>query len=176
MSNTDYRAGRVGGGRTTAGWFLLGSPFLLGFALLMSMLFSLIARRARPLIAWLCLVVIFTPLIAMALVNSTPAARLRTALDIEPPAGTRIHRIQKFDSFNDGSMISGVCSADPQFVSRLIATHALEVSDSAGMLQDVLPDEPIPDDGTVFSGNDLTLFYDADQSLLYFFRHLGRRP
>jgi len=175
MSNADYRAGRIGGGRTTAGWFVLGSPFLFGFGLLASMFFSFVARRAGPVVGWLCLLVVFVPLILVSFKRTTPAGRLRTALDIEPPPELRIHRIQQFDSFNDGICISGVCSAAPQLFQTLIASHSLKASDSAGILHQVMPDEPIPEDATAYASIELTIYYDADRSLLYFYRRRGGR-
>ena len=175
MSNIEYRPGRFAGGRTTAGWFVLGSPFLFGLGLLVSLFFSFVARRTRLLYGCLCLLAVFVPLIVFALIRTTPAARLRTALDVEPPAGTQIQRIEQFDSFNDGSTIAGVCSASPQLVQTLIAPHALKASDSGGILHQVLRDEPIPEEGRVFAGDELTIYYDADRSLLYFCRRLGQR-
>lgn len=175
MSGTEYRPGSIAGGRTTAGWFVLGSPFLLGFGLLVSLFFSFISRRTRTVVGWLCLLIVFTPLIAFAYSRTTPAARLRTALDIEPPAGTQIQRIERYDSFNDGSTIAGVCSASQQFVQALITAHALKESNSGGLLHQVLRDEPIPEEARVFAGDQLTIYYDADGSHLYFCRRLGHR-
>jgi hypothetical protein len=161
MSTMDYRPGRIAGGRTTAGWFVLGSPFLLGFGLLVSLLFSLIARRTRPVVGWLCLLAVFVPLIIVAYVRTTPAARLRTALDIKPPTGTQIRRIVRYDSFNDGSTIAGVCSASPQFVQTLVEAHALRASNFGGTLYQALRDEPIPEEVGALAGDELTLYYDA---------------
>ena len=175
MSTIDYRPGRIAGGRETAGWFVLGSPFLLGFGLLASLLFSFVARRTRPVVGWLGLLAVFVPLIVFACLRTTPAARLRTALDIELPAGTEILRMKEYDSFNDGSTIGGVCSVSPETVQTLIAIHGLKASDSAGMLHQVLPDEPIPEEAHVFAGDQLTIYYDADRSLLYFCRRSGQR-
>jgi len=175
MSNAEYRPGRVAGGRTTAGWFVLGSPFLVGFGLLASLPFSFVARRARPAVGWLCLLAVFVPLIVFAILRTTPNARLRRALDIELPAETGIQCLDQFDSFNNGSSVAGICSASPQLVQALIATHALKVSGDRGTLHREMRDEPIPEDATVFAGNELTIYYDADRSLLYFYRHLGQR-
>lgn len=173
--NTQYRAGDAGGGRTTAGWFILGLPFLLGFVLLASLLFSFIARRAGVISGWACLLVLFIPLMVRAYVSSTPAARLRSALNIDLPAGTRIQRLDQFDSFNDGISISGVCSATPQVVQTLIAAHALKTQNS-GMLRQVMRDEPIPEDVPVLASDELTIYYDANTSLLYFYRRLRPLP
>ena len=175
MSNADYRTGYIDGGRTTSGWFLLGSPFVLGIALPVSMSFSFVARRTRPVVGWVSLLVVFIPLITIALVKTTPTARLSTALEMEPPVGTRIQQIKQSDSFNDGITISGVCSTDPQFVNKVISTHGLEISDYASVLQQAIPDESIPDDGKVFAGDELVIFYDADRSLLYFSRRIGQQ-
>ncbi len=175
MSNADYRPGSFAGGRTTAGWFVLGAPFLLGFGLLMSLPFSCIARRTRPVVGWLCLLAVFVPLTALAILETTPVARLHTALGVEPPVGTRIHRIAQYDSFNDGSMTAGICSGNSDFVQTLIADHGLERSRSYGLLKRMLQDEIIPNEPDVLDGNGLTIWYDADRSLLYFCRHLGQR-
>ena len=175
MSNLEYRPGHVAGGRTTAGWFVLGSPFLLGFGLLVSLPFSFVARRARPVIGWVCLLAVFVPLIVFAFIRTTPQARLRTALGIEPPAETRIQRLEQFDSFNDGSTIAGVCSASPQLVQTLVATHDLRASESGGIIRQVMRDEPVPEEVNELAGNELTIYYDADRSLLYFYRRLGQR-
>lgn len=174
MSNAEYRAGH-GGERTTAGWFILGFTFVFGLGLLLSLLFCLISRRS-VLIGWLCLAGIFIPLIAFAFVNTSPAARLRKALDTDPPADTRIERIQQYDSFGDGVVIFGACSADPDFVQKLINTHAMTPT-SAARLQQSMPDERISDDAKAYFGKGLTILHDADRSRLYFFRSWGeRRP
>jgi hypothetical protein len=175
MSGTEYRPGSMVGGRTTAGWFVLGSPFLLGFAFLVSLLFSLISRRTKPVVGWLCVLAVFGPLIAFAFSRTTPGARLRTVLGSEPPVGTQIQRIDQYDSFNDGSTIAGVCSGSPQFVQSLITAHSLKASDSSGLLKQMLRDEPIPEEVTVLAGDELTIWYDPERSLLYFCRRLGQR-
>lgn len=176
LSDADYRAGDIAGGRTTGGWFVLGLPFNLVAGLLASLLFSFVARRTRPLVGWSCLLAVFIPLIVIAFVQTTPAARLRSALDIELPAGTLIQRIGAVKTFHGGG-IFGVCSADSQFVDQLVAVHALTPSDSRAMLLQMMPDESIPEDGKVFTGGGLFIFYDADRSLLLFIRHLGQpRP
>jgi hypothetical protein len=174
MSGIEYRPVSVVKERTTAGWFMLGSPFLLGFGLLVSLLFTLIARRTRPVVGWLCLLVVFVPLISFAYSSTTPAARLRTALGSQPPVGTQIRRIEQYDSFNEGITIAGVCSGSPQFVQTLITAHSLKASHSDGLLRQMLRDEPIPEEVTVLAGDQLTIWYDADQSLLYFCRRLGQ--
>jgi hypothetical protein len=166
----------MAGGRTTAGWFLLGLPFLLGLGLIVSLLFSLISRCTRPAFGWLCLAVVFTPLIVSACSKTTPAARLRAALTTEPPVGTSIYRIEQYDSFNDGSTIIGVCSASPEYVQTLLTTHSLEVSGQGGFLNRRLRDEPIPEEATVYSNNELIIWYDAEHSRLYFYRRIGQRP
>lgn len=154
---------------------MLGSPFLLGFGLLASLLFSLISRRTNTLVGWLCVLVVFGSLIAFAYSRTTPGARLRKALGSEPPVGTQIQRLDQYDSFNDGSTIAGVCSGSPQFVQTLITAHSLKASDSGGLLKQMLRDEPIPEEVTVMAGRELTIWYDPDRSLLYFCRRLGQR-
>ncbi|MCE9532237.1 MAG: hypothetical protein K8T89_14125 [Planctomycetes bacterium] len=178
MSTADYRAGGFFGGRTTAGWFVIGSPFLLVFALGVSLVFSLIARRFGTRVGWACLLVVFVPLTAIAYFNTTPAARVRAALDLDPPAGTQIFRIAQFDSFNEGISIYGVCSADAPFVDKLIAAKGLKPSDPHGLLPGGMQEESIPpENAAAYSGNRLAIFYDADLSRLYFYRRFGQpRP
>jgi hypothetical protein len=173
MSNADYRPGSFAGGRTTSGWFVLGTPFLIGIALLMSLPFSFLARRTRPVIGWLCLLAVFIPLIVAAIVSTTPGARLHTALDIKLPADTRIERITQADSFNAGITISGICSATPQLVNQLVAARALKPTPSPDWLKKNLRDETFPDGGQAFSGDRMEIVYDPARSVLFFSRRLG---
>lgn len=169
MSTADYRPGRFGGGRETAGWFVLGSPMIVGFALLPSALFTFVALRTRPVVGWSFLLAVAAALTVLAFVQTTPAARLMSALGVEPPAGTRIQFIRESDSFNGGRSTWGVCTADPQFVDRLIAARGLNPSDSAAtFLHQVMANESMPADRTVFTGDRLAILYDADRSLLFF--------
>ena len=66
MSDTNYRAGDMYGGRTTSGWFLLGFPIFIVFAQLAVLLFSFVARLTRPVGGWVCLLGVFVPLIVNA--------------------------------------------------------------------------------------------------------------
>ena len=127
------------------------------------------------MVGWMCLLAIFAPLIGFAYLRTTPAAWLRTAFDLQPPPATRIQRIQAFDSFNDGNTIAGMCSASPQFVETLIATHALTASARTNVFHQAMPDEPLPEDAEVFEGSELTIYYDPNRSLLYFYRRPGQR-
>ena len=46
MSGMDYFEGAPSGGYQTAGWFLLGMPFLLGFGFLVSAAIAFVARES----------------------------------------------------------------------------------------------------------------------------------
>ncbi|MBX3444540.1 MAG: hypothetical protein KF774_19220 [Planctomyces sp.] len=171
MSDADYRPGSRWGGRTTAGWFWLGLPFLLLVGLLSTLPFSWIARRRGPGVGWLCLLTAFVPLLAVACILTTPMARLRAALGTDPPDGTEILRLRQIDSFNDGNTVTGVCSAGPEFVSRLTAAHGLRQADVDPGRFD-LSGVSLPAAGQGFLGEGLTVFHDADRSQLWF----QRRP
>ena len=171
MSDTNYRAGDMYGGRTTSGWFLLGFPIFIVFAQLAVLLFSFVARLTRPVGGWVCLLGVFVPLIVNAVLQTTPAARLRSVLKVGLPVGIHIQRLDQHDSFNDGSTFWGVCSADARFVDQLVAVHALTTSDSRAVFRDIMPEETILTDGRVFSGRGLTILYDVDRSLLFFYRN-----
>ncbi len=175
MSGTEYQAGDWSSGRTTAGWFVLGSPIFLGLGLVMSLPFSAAACRARPQYAWMLLLAVFIPLIVVAFVETTPTARLREALGVTPPTETVIHRIEAFDSFNEGTTIVGFCSASPQFVQTLIEANALKQSGSGGVYLPASWHETLPEGASVYGGDNLTIYYDADRARLYFQRRQGQR-
>lgn len=173
----DYRVGAWLGGRTTAGWFLLGSPFLFIFSFIGALVPTLLARKTRPVIAWILLLALFVPLIVRAWVNTTPMARLKLSLEIDPPADLKIDRLQMYDSFNDGNTVYAVCTADQAFVDRLIARHrlTLQTDDPSESNYARSFDEALPTDLKWYQGQHLTVYFSEERSRIYFIRRLYER-
>lgn len=173
MSSADYSVAQPGGSRKTAGWFILGFPFIVVFGLLASLLFSLIARRSRPIVAWGCVLAIFPTLIAISIRYTTPEARVQSALGVKLPADTEVIRVVQQDSFNAGITYWGICTGDQQFLNMLITHHALQATNptSTAWLNAGLHDQSIPKVAILFENDELMLWYDSDASMIYFYRH-----
>ena len=175
MSSADYRADTGTGVRTTAGWFILGSPILIFFGIGMGLVFWALARLRGYLISWISLILLFGVLISLTIRATTPAARLRSALEIEIPDDVQLVRIRVSDSFNEGIFQSGVCTADRAFVDQLVGVHGLV---SHGPVDRV----PLPkafkeisfsEDAIKFANDEFELYFDPVNSLMYFSRDEG---
>ncbi len=170
ISTMDFRPGRFADGRTTAGWFVLGAPIFLGIGVLMALFFAWVARRYHPVVSWIGLLVLFVPLIAHAVERTTPEARLARALDISLPPGIAVQRLQQSDSFGDGDTVTGICTAPPEFAETLIVTHDLHVQPHGAGLQLPLPEIAPERSAPIYANEFLDIYYDSEQSLLYFYR------
>ncbi len=166
----DYSSTSSGDGRQTAGWFVLGLPMLVPIAMLSTMPFSMIARRGRPAIAWLTMSALFGVLIWFAFFQSTPRARLESALGVEIPTNIEIVRLRETDSFNDGITTMGACIADRELMDDLVAHHSLSEDITGGYISPYLSDADIPEDGVGYRNDRLTCYHDVKTKTLYFVR------
>jgi len=169
-STMDYRHDVAGGGLRTAGWFIFGMPFLLGFAALSTMPFSMLARKGKPLVAWAAMIIFFALAICFSYTRSTPSARLQRAFDVDVPSDTVINYLRDLDSFNNGTTTVGVIRTTPNFVDLVVQEHSLTEQRATNKLVRWMSDMPIPENSLCYDGQRHTVYYDVDASLLYFVR------
>ncbi len=108
----------------TAGWFILGFPFILGFSYLFAWFAASMYRRfGLPALAaiWLALLTC----LFLSIAGSLPQARLAGIVGSELADRVQIYRLIASDTFNDGTVTLGECSGTPELLAEIAERQSL---------------------------------------------------
>ena len=175
MSGIDYQDNAPHFGYRTAGWFILGFPFLLGLGLVVALGVTFVARRAGNLISWTITAVAFGILISNAVVSSLPGNRLSSVVNVDA-SSVRIYRLMQMDSFNGGITTFAMIQGDDELFDRICQANKLrECPNSTPTFFNWLHDgeERFFDPVTSFENDQLTCYNDIDNQRIYI-RHCWR--
>ena len=127
MSGMDYFEGAPSGGYQTAGWFLLGMPFLLGFSFLVSVAITFMARRMGAAVTWSLAVVVFGVLIYQSVIISLPKNRLAAVVNVDLQ-NAKICRLKQMDSYCDGVTTIALIDGDTNLFDQICLANELRES------------------------------------------------
>ena len=126
MSGMDYTPDSPFFGYQTAGWFSLGLPFLLVFAIFCAAIASLI-HRYSPFASKLA-IGLFLTLISTTVYWSLPSNRLASILNL-PTGAIEIFQLRQTDSFNDGLTTVAMFSGDADLFDQICEVNELHAAD-----------------------------------------------
>jgi hypothetical protein len=173
MSGMDYDGESVIGGYRTAGWFILGLPFLAVLALGYGAFFAFLARRVHVIFGWLCLFAVAGCMILLAGRASLPSQRLARVLGESPARMANLHHLREMDSFNGGTRTYGVVSGPENLLASLVSRHRLEHSPQTSLQP--LNGQSLPDYGDTYANNRLTCYRNPESGKIWFV-HRSRSP
>ena len=167
MSDMDYTSDSLLFGYQTAGWFFLGLPFLLVFAIFCAAIASLI-HRYSPIISKLT-IGLFLILISTTVYWSLPSNRLASILNI-PTGAIEIFQLRQTDSFNDGVTTVSMFAGDAELFDKICETNELYSADETSpfwlnWLHPHDQDETTP--VTPFDSPKLTCYHDRGENVIY---------
>ena len=148
MSATDYDGALDWSTFRTAGWFILGLPFIAGFAALYSALFCLVAIRKSQTLAWVALVVVSAVLFMLSIYCALPSTRVRYVVGEAACRVGRLEQLRVSDSFNDGITTRGVISGPDELIEIIREHRPLEREPGADRLtlfRALFEDAELPD-------------------------------
>ena len=169
MSGMDYFEGAPSGGYQTAGWFLLGMPFLLGFGFLVSAAIAFVARRMGAAVAWSFAFLVFGVLIYQSVVLSLPNNRLAAVLNVDLQ-NVRICRLKQMDSHSDGITTVALIDGDTDLFDQIcLANELRESSAFTPTFFNLLHDNETPflEPIRLFENDRLTCYNDRVNRKLY---------
>lgn len=157
----------------TAGWFIIGFPFVLAFSLGYSAIFGFVSRWTGRQVAW-GLMLLSSAIIIWASVHSAlPASRLRMILGQEAAAKSTVEYLRIRGSFCDGQTMVGKVSGPTTLLQTVVAHHALKEerkSSRVGELRGHFRDDDIPEYGKVYSDARGFFYWSPATGSLYFIR------
>jgi hypothetical protein len=172
MSSMDYHEGAPFWGLKTAGWFILGSPFLVGIGFVGTLLFVFIGRKLHPFLGWVCLLLLGSILIAITFNEVLPENRLSSRLRVDLPPGTTIYRLRQGDSFNDGISIYGIFSGSKELMDEIAGENDLTLKEMS--LEDFVQyfdDKTLPSHGDAYVNERMTCYFDDQLGKIFFAWH-----
>lgn len=152
----------------TGGWFYLGFPFILGFAMACACAVTLVARRTSRMWVWVTILPLSVFLAYAGGTRDFPAHRLPVILGIDPTA-TNVIEYRVIDSFNDGDMIVGTLSISPAEFASIVKNR--DLSPQSDMSRPALAQDRYPDGLPTAWNEQLTVWYDAVDRRLFFRYH-----
>ena len=170
MSGMDYQPGAPLYGLQTAGWFWLGSPFLMGMSLVATLPFSFVARKWNAKLGWGLLLASSVSMIVLTFNAALPRSRVESILHLELPTNTTLLRVNAGDSFNEGTHTRGVLTASPELWQQIV-----DENDLTGDLvrldkwDDWIEREEEDTYGQVYNNDLLFCYYDEPEQHLYFY-------
>ena len=178
MSGMDYYEGAPYFGYKTAGWFLLGMPFLLGFGLVITAILAFISRRTRTFIGWTITALAYGFLISQSVISSLPNNRLASLLNLEPN-DLRIIRLKQMDSHSDGITTVALIDGDDILFDKICRAndmvHSSEFTPTFfNWLHDGEPRfvEPV----AMFDNDRLTCYNDTVDRRIYVYHRSRSHP
>lgn len=176
MSGVDYHGGDEFLSLTTAGWFVLGFPFIAAFGIAYGLVFALIGIKTRFWFGWLLLLGITIPLVVYTARQALPRNRLKSILGPDVIAIAAVESLREQDSFNDGTFMRGVLSGPPKLLDLIVRNRKLnrQVGMSLSSFQSAFRDDAFPDYGDAYSDERSAFYCDAERGRIYFlipFRH-----
>jgi hypothetical protein len=131
MAGLEYRDKAQGSPLTTAGWFVMGFPMLVGFGLLFACLVTWFARKVSPWAAWPLLLLLSFYWLHWEIAKAQPTARLSRIIGPDAAAMATIHRLRQRDSFGDGTFTEGIISGPAGLLPEIVRYRSLEPSSMA---------------------------------------------
>ena len=170
--------------RTTAGWFVLGFPFILALGLLCAAGVTFLWRRVHKIAGWGALALLVA-LLAGSLGASTPERRLVAIIGPRAAQQAALERLEVVDSFNAGETAWGIISGPDDLLETIARDRSLELTHPSpphARLRHFFPElfldlETEPDTGDMAASvgeqarNDRSAFFrPSGSSRIYFWR------
>ena len=155
---------------STAGWFVLGTPFWLAFGYGYTSFFVWIRSKINFLLAWFCLIIVSAMLINYAVRSSLPTQRLAFVIGDKPAQMATIHQLIQNDSFNAGRFTFAVLSDTNGLWDLMLVENSMQPVDILPSMEFslVLDAENLPEDETLGYGNQyLTCYRDRESNKIY---------
>jgi hypothetical protein len=169
LAGIEYRQGVTLFPYRTAGWFVMGSPFILGFSVLAGMVVAKLARRRR----WaggLVLVVGVLLTVAYAYLGS-PGRRVREIIGPEAVKTATIEELRTLDSFNGGETTCGIFNGPEILWSQIGAFRGVGPKATITelfQLQNRFPDAAIEAEGPALLDERGTFYHSPKDGRVYF--------
>jgi hypothetical protein len=156
----------------TAGWFILGLPFVLGCSLGYSALFWLASRRTGRRIAWGLMLICSIIIVSAAVHSALPASHLRWVLGEEAAASSTLEYLRILDSFNDGLTYIGKVKGPTTLLETVAAHHGLKDGGSVDLrvLRSYFHNGDIQPGGDAYSDRYGFFYLSPGTQRLYFVR------
>ena len=176
MSGMDYTPDSPFCGYQTAGWFFLGLPLLLVFAIFCAAIASFI-HRYSPFASKLA-IGLFLILISTTVYWSLPSNRLASILNL-PTGAIEIFQLRQTDSFNDGLTTVAMFSGDADLFDQICEVNELHAADETypfwlNWLQPHDQDEATP--VAPFDSPKLTCYHDTVENVIYAYHRSRIHP
>ncbi|MCC6123938.1 MAG: hypothetical protein IT426_03170 [Pirellulales bacterium] len=149
----------------TAGWFVLGFPFVVGFSLFYAIVLYFLFRRLGKLFTWLAMLTVSTLLIAYSIDSSLPRNQIRVVLGDEIAKQVSIIKLRISDSFRDGRTYFGLIRGPKNLIQTLKKRFSLKIheNDAIDPNNFEMLSLPTPKSTTTYS-DDRRTFYVSENS------------
>ena len=175
MSSMDYHEGAMFWGLETAGWFILGTPFLVAIGFVGTLLFVFLRHKTRPIFGWVCLSLVGAIVIAITFNAQLPENRISSTLRVDLPPGTTVYRLRQADSFNDGISIYGIFSGSKELMDTIASENDLtQESISLHIVFQYFDDETLPEAGDAYVNEQMVCYLDHQADRILFVWHTAR--
>lgn len=179
MACLDFDGTNYWSSRTTAGWFILGSPFILGMGLSYAALVASSARHGYKVICLALLACLL--LLAVSVRWSSPEGRLAAIVGERAAQHATIERLKIVDSFNDGETAWGVISGPEDLLREIAEDRSLEMTADSSpdprlrrpfpeLFPELESDESQPEIGDAVSNQRAAFFRRRSSGQIYFWR------
>ncbi len=156
----------------TAGWFVLGSPFMLVFNILLSSLYIPVSKRIGLKRTWQTMTTISLILIILASYSSHPFTHVRSILGKDIMSKATLNKFCSHDSFNAGLFSSGVVSIDKEIINNIKTSVEFksEVKNLSYFITD-FDTNTFPEKGIVYYNDKIEIYINRGK---LFFNHRSR--
>ncbi|MFC1759134.1 hypothetical protein ACFL2H_10270 [Planctomycetota bacterium] len=176
MAVIDYSGGNPLLSLRTAGWFVLGSPFIVGLSCLLAWFTAAMYRRfgiTALVMIWLALVTC----LLLSIKTSLPQGRLSRIIGSKLAQGVEIHRLISSDSFGDGTFTLGEFAGTSDLLKQIAKYRSLREQEivPASQFGPLIDDT---DDYRTYSayGDSRSTFFLSPETNTIYFRHQSANP
>jgi hypothetical protein len=121
LSDTEYRVPNRPFFAKTAGWFVVGLPFMVPFTLSFGVLLGWIARRRGTRTGWFVLCVIGLPALAQGFHESLPETRVRRIIGPQATSQMSLKSFRQHDTLNEGTFSCGTLAYSDALMAAIQA-------------------------------------------------------